>query len=40
MDASPFMIIINELGAVASEFLDPCYLFKITPCCGRTPGGE
>ena len=28
MDASPFMIIINELGAVASEFLDPCYLYS------------
>ena len=28
MDASPFMIIINELGAVASEFLDLFYLLK------------
>ena len=40
MDASLFMIIINELGAVASEFLDPCYLFKITPYFRRTPCGE
>lgn len=39
-NASLFMIIINELGAVAGEFLDPCYLFNITPHFRRTPSGE